>query len=251
MPARTIKELLSLQPPAIQEIIKPRLLTRGGSFLIYGDPETFKSWLTIDMAFALTAGSKWLFYDTTKSKVLLLQSEQDEFDYRDRFLAYTQSANGRVTSEVLENLYAYTDRDSKMDNFYGQSIITPEIERIKPNVIIIDNLTFSISGSEKDELNIKKLLDYVRHYQQKYHCSIVLVHHTRKERGDDSSDKGMQEASGTYVLSRWADTIIRVYLVDPAQDIIQINFQKQKNARQRMVNIRVKFDRAAVKFITV
>lgn len=244
MPARTLKELLALQPPTLNEVIKPGILTRGGSLLLYGDPATFKSWMVIDLAIALAEGKQWLIFETVPSKVLIFQAEQDEFDYQDRFIQVI-SSNGKVPDRLSDNLWIYNERELKLDHFYGQTIVTAEMERIKPQVLIIDNLSFSISGSEKDELHIKRFLDYTRKFQQKFRTSIVVVHHTRKE---GESDKGMQEASGAYLLSRWADTIIRTYVVNAEVDLLSMDFQKQKNARTRQSALQVQWNRSKVHF---
>jgi RecA-family ATPase len=215
--------------------------------MIYGDPETFKSWITIDMAFKLANGDNWLIFPTQKSRVLIFQAEQDEFDYQDRFLDYTSHWNGRLTDEMSNNLVIVSDREFKMDHPSGRVGCTELIKEVRPDVIVIDNLSFAMMASEKDEFQVKQIRDTVSGWQQAYKTGVIIVHHARK--GDGEDDRGMQEASGTYVLTRWADTVIRPYLVDRDRDMLKLEFQKTKNTKHRQEDVKIQWRRDTTDFM--
>ena len=208
--------------------------------VIYGAPETWKSWLGIELAWALDEGNKWLgLYETIPARVLLVQTEQVEAVYRDRIVAFSHSLNGSSPSNVL---FA-TDLSLKIDNAFGKALLDSTCAEHKPDVFILDNLFHTIS-SERDEVVMKAATETFDLMREKYNVGCVITHHPRKE-GDE--DRGFDELSGSSVLARWADTIIKVTTVERRADIYQMDFQKTKNAKTRVSPIRFRANRSTVR----
>lgn len=245
-PVRTksLKELLALPQRQVPYILEPQLLGVGGSMVFYGMAGTLKSWLAVDLAFAFSTGSKWLdIYQTSKVTTLIVQGEVTESDYQRRMVKYCAHLNGSVP----DNIFFDNDLELKLDGFVGLNVMLQDIAERKPDVVILDCMYQLMAGSVSAELDLKKLvnnLDKVKNAG----ISIVLIHHPRKE-GDD--DRGYDEMLGHSVLRNWLDTIVRVRgLPEGASQptVVELEFQKVKNAEQEMQNIRVRFDRETVRF---
>lgn len=251
MPAkiRSLKELLALQPPVTKYLIEPEILSVGGSMVIYGEAETWKSWLTIDMAFALAHGKNWLVFPTKKSRVLIIQSEQTEFMYRDRILSWTASHN---TWTPESEVFFRSEVDFKLDLPLSWGLLRGELELLRPDVMVLDNLRRCISGAISED-SVKRITDLIARSQSHFNTAWVIVHHTRKEK-EDGEDKGPQEMAGSAVLRDWADTILKSvpYLRGSSSDVIDLVFQKNRNSvKMRPPDLRVTALRAGPTFTII
>ena len=211
---------------------------------------TWKTFLAIDMQFALAGGRRWIIYETHKAKVLMVQTEVVEQMYRGRLLKYTEGHfnNGSRPDSVSGNLLFTTSRDLKLDNFHGQSLLEQTIIKHRPKVVILDCLYRTVK-STKEEASLKVLFDHFAYLQDKYGVAFVIVHHTRKgERGEEDEDQSFEDMTGWAGISYWADTIVRVSHVDKHRDIIKLAFEKVKNAVVEVPDVNVRIDRATLRF---
>jgi len=247
---RSLNELLSLEPPDIPFLVEPQLLPYGGSLVLYGIAGTWKTFLSIDLMFALAGGRRWIIYETNQCKVLMVQTEVVELMYRGRLLKYTEGhfSNGSKPESVDPNLLFSTSRDLKLDNFRGQALLEETIVRERPNVVILDCLYRTVE-STKEERSLKALFDHFAHLQDKYATAFVIIHHPRKEdQRADSESQSFEDMTGWAGVSYWADTIIRVSHVDKHRDIIKLAFEKVKNAVVEVPDVNVRIDRATLRF---
>ena len=244
--ARSLRELLALQPPDIQFIVNPQLLPRGGSMFIYGESETLKSWIAMELAFACAQGSQWLnTYPTAKGTSLIVQTEQPEMMYRTRALKFTQNMNG-VTP--LDNLYIYSEVAMPLDNTVGMGMLASDLKEIKPSLLVLDNLFESVS-SVSDEVGIKKFLRGMNQ-AQKGGTAVCIVHHTRKQGNEEAH--GMEDLAGMQDLNKWADTVIKVSVTEHTPggrpNVVRLDLKKVKNAEEDVHGVTIKFNRNTARF---
>lgn len=244
--AKSLKELLALQPPNIQYIVQPQLLSRSGSLFIYGDAETLKSWIVLELAFAITGGNPWLeTYPTVKGKCLLVQTEQPEMIYRARALKITESMNGTAP---LDNLFILSEVALPLDSPIGIGTLRLDIQEIKPDIVILDNLFESVT-SVSDEVGIKKFIRGMG-MAQKEGAAVVVVHHTRKQ--SNEGPRRLEDMAGMSDLNRWADTVIRVTATEYTSGgrplIVRLDLEKVKNSEEDIRGVVIKFDRSTARF---
>src|SRR3990167_3841377 len=84
MQPESLSQFLAWQGPAVEELIGPGMLHKGAVMFLYGEQETMKSWMLLDLAFSLLEGRNWLLWRTRKSKVLLHNPEIPKPMYQDR-----------------------------------------------------------------------------------------------------------------------------------------------------------------------
>jgi len=213
---------------------------------IYGRAGTLKSWLMIDLAFAIAGGHKWLeTFQTRKSSVLIVQAEQTEWQYQKRVIKYCQNRNGKTP----DNIYFDNDLELKLDGFAGLQAILDDIKERKPDVVILDCLYQLVSGSVANEMDLKRFKDNVDKLRHQYKISFIIIHHTRKHYSED--DQGIEEMLTSSVFGNWLDTIVRIRGVPANADqptVIQMDFQKVKDAEEEVQALRVGFDRETTQF---
>ncbi|KKM68078.1 hypothetical protein LCGC14_1464470 [marine sediment metagenome] len=228
---RSLHELLNMQVPDIPFIVEPQLIAVGGSMFVFGDQELWKSWIAIELAFAVSTGTNWLgLYPTKKKRVLLIQTEQVELQYRKRIVKFAANINGNKPTD----LFFATDLSIKFDNAFGLGILEARIQEYHPDLIIIDNLYHTITGAVADEAAVKHFIDGLGAFQQKYQTAFCIIHHPRKDQNSDNFDKSdIQNLYGSGTLLWWADTIAHVTKHPSFTDIrpmMQLEFQKVKNS---------------------
>lgn len=209
--------------PPIRSIIEPGLLTYGGYMMIYGATSTYKTWLVLDMAHAVTTGRDWLGYKTNKARVLMVQVEMTPMMYQDR--AKKLHARGGIPTGAF---WLLNDETLKLYDYAGQNELEAAIRDTACDLVIIDCLYRVLSSQESDAVLVGRMLDFFARLRQKYGCAFVLVHHTRKQqRGNegDTPDAGVEESRGSQGLGDWPDTTIRLTAVSGG---IQLDVQKHR-----------------------
>ena len=79
------KEVLEKLPPLAPELVEG-ILRKGHKMLISGSSKAGKSFLLMQLAIALSKGSKWLEFGCMKSKVLYVNLEIDRASCINRFV---------------------------------------------------------------------------------------------------------------------------------------------------------------------
>jgi RecA-family ATPase len=244
---RTLKELLALPTPETKFLIEPSILAQGGNMFVYGTQETLKSWIVMDQAFAISTGTPWLgLYKTQKSRTLLLQTEQTEFMYRERVKQFMQHFDGKLPPP---DLIFSTDLSLSLDNPFGLAMLESAIAEYRPDNVILDNL-YHVTDSLSSEENTQRIIKGLGMLQQKYTTTFTLATHTRKTLADDITEGGGEDVENMFGSSKyrwWADTIIKVSWDNKAEDILNLDFQKNKNAQYPLASIRLKFHRNPVR----
>jgi predicted ATP-dependent serine protease len=82
-----------------------------------------------------------------------------------------------------------------------------EIAFHKPDIVLIDPIINFFDGEENSNTEIRKLLDRVDMLIEMHGISVIIAHHTGKERADD---KSFMSARGGSVFAGWFDSGIKL-----------------------------------------
>jgi RecA-family ATPase len=201
----SLQEMLLWNPPKIKEYIESSILLESTKLVIYGAPKTFKSLLAQQLAFSFATQTDWLDLKVGRAKVLYVQGEIGRIPFYHR--VKSMSKNFVVQPSML---YFTTAFGYKLDKPDGRDTILKTIDKLKPAITIIDPLYKFISGPQED--NILRFTDTVDELINSFGQSLVLIHHSRKERTTTSGaviDLGGSEVRGP-IIEQWADSLIRV-----------------------------------------
>lgn len=200
--------------------------------VIYGPPESYKSWLGIEMGFCLAMGKPWLEYKTNQCRVMILQAEQVESLYAERVEDYT-TARGISQVNVEDRLVFFNDTDILLDAHRGYSTLEDAVIQHRPHVLIVDCL-YRVVESESDPQSMGRFMHNLTVLRDRYNLAVVLIHHPRKQgREDGTDDKGLEEMSGVGTFGRWLDSVCKVSHMrkESARGLLRVEWQKQKNVR--------------------
>lgn len=174
-----LSELVSKDLPPINWTIGD--VIPEGAMLFFSPPKTGKSLAALDLILAVGCGGNWLeHYPVTKGRALYLDLENGETILQKRVLSrLSDSASAqnvdyalewpRLSEGGLEQLEEWLVRNPD-----ARLIVIDTLERIRP-------LTANRNPYREDYQAVSQLNDLAH----KFHVSILIVHHTNQQQGED------------------------------------------------------------------
>jgi hypothetical protein len=169
----------------------PGLLPNKVSALLSGLPGSGKSLLTVDLAWAIVTGGKFLGEQCKKGKVLLINSDQPlniTANYlSDRGFDETENL---IVSGANKDMAAWTIRDLEL--------LEQWLNHHKPDLVVIDSIRTAVCyplGLEEKSEQVGHWMKEVERLVTRY-GSLLWVHHDNK----DPQKKGVARASGSTAI---------------------------------------------------
>lgn len=167
------------------------ILPKEGLVIISAHPKVGKSLLTLNLAFSVANGTKFLDRNVKQGRVFILQLEDPEPLIKDRGVQMTGTDISASDILVGAKPFEITDFDKEQD-------LRDRIERYDPSLIIIDPLTFAHDVDDEDKsAKMGRVMNLFRRIALDYGICLVLVHHNRKSGGKD----GMALRGSSAILS--------------------------------------------------
>ena len=224
--AYTLEEIKQLKLPYTPEIISGGLLPQGHIMFLYGEQETFKSWLAMDLCFAVATGRRWLSYSTQPVRTLIINPEISKFQYHRRVM---NMAKNRPTLMNNELLRVHTALDLRIDTMGGRGQLAELCKSYKPALIVIDGLEFVCAGDVSTGYvagELRTTIDYIR---AEHNASFFFIHHKKKGIYGDQGQRvtvGVDEMYGHSIIKNIADTIFEVKKNVRDEDLISVSAMK-------------------------
>jgi RecA-family ATPase len=239
MKPESLSELTAWRPPAVRHIISQGLLLPETKMILFGQYDTWKSMLAIDMGFSIASGQKWLGHKTYQSKVLIIQTEIPKYLFRERVMKY---AKGHSNHPI--NIYFQTDLSLKLNTSYGAAALDRWLTEIDPDVTLVDPIYRTFSGAISDSTEVNKLIDNLNMLSNRHHTAFVLIGHSGKViYSQDGSviDRGADALMGSSYFQDWADTIVEIHPV--SSESVRLSFPKTRNAENIVRPVLATIDR--------
>lgn len=166
-----------------------KLIRRGETVVIFGDPSTGKTFIALDLVLSIASDVAWWGYGIVQGPVLYFAGE-GVAGLGKRIMAWgmghpnvdLRSLDFRVLAEAI----ALID-----DETFERVLATVKAMATKPVVIVIDTLArYLIGGDENSALDTGKFLDRCARLGAATGAAVVIIHHKRKgaavERGSSA-----------------------------------------------------------------
>lgn len=203
----------------------PDWLPRSTIAMIVAAPESFKTWITFDLAVSIACGGKFLgTYQVERPGPVLLVQQED-------FTGATAQRLGLIISERTRPapdgiflppslpIHLHVERQLRFDNKEVLDAFVGAIERIRPELVVIDPM-YSVAVENDDYLS--KTVQHMRVLKQlrdEYGCSFLLVHHTRKGATDGTK---REDGWGSQFLNAFLETGLQVRRVEDADNTVTL-----------------------------
>lgn len=207
--ALSVKEYLSLpQPP--QRWVIDQLVPAQALVVLWGPAKEGKTTLALQAGCAVTQGTPFLGYETQRGPVLLVQVDTPRPELTQILIRLSQHGL------AMEGLYL-PDPDQlevhkpmnildKDTFFYLQTLVA----LVQPSLVIVD--CFRELGSFKENVSEEQrpIVNAIRSCttnHPKHPCACILIHHTAKLTGRESTPNAKDAGRGSSYLSGAVDSI--------------------------------------------
>ncbi|MGN0612552.1 MAG: AAA family ATPase [Porcipelethomonas sp.] len=183
------------KPPVIENFLYP------GTYLFVGAPKVGKSFMMAQIAYHVSSGTPMWNYSVRKGTVLYLALEDDYRRLQERLYRMfgTETADNLFFSVASRSLNE--GLLDQLDNFIN--------EHPETSLVIIDTLqkVREVQGDTYSYARDYDIITELKTFADRTGICLILVHHTRKQKSDDSFDR----ISGTNGLLGAADGAFIMY----------------------------------------
>lgn len=184
------------------------------TFLI-SPPESYKTWILLDLAVSVASGVPFLgHYDVLQTgPTLIIQQEDSHSGLTDRLaLIVEQKLNATAKIEGDEwqipsmpdiPIYVHPSRMLRFDNKKVVEELEKQIEAIKPKVILIDPLYSTTASTDNYMSDLANQMMVLKTWRDKYGCSFVIAHHSKKNLDPDSTAR--EDSWGSQFLNAFLE----------------------------------------------
>ncbi|NCC71226.1 AAA family ATPase [bacterium] len=227
----TLGELLQISFPKKEWLIKD-LIEKGSINLIGGDPASFKSFLTLFIAVNGCFKSKQTLLEQINinpMKTLLLDEENRHKRIKERIKLILEGKKANFSDIDVNNIIIQADKGTKLASIdisnpnvvYTDKLLFA-IEKHKPNLIIVDSLVRFMESDENSTIEARKIFDRLKFITNKYGCSWIILHHTRKGNGKNKIND--VRGSGDFIAM-----VDNLFMINKSKDGFTLSLEKSRD----------------------
>jgi hypothetical protein len=202
-PLPIVRAALLEEPDDDRRWLVDRLWARAGVGILGGAPKCCKSWLGLEMAFAVAADSPCLgqleIHDPGGALVYLAEDALSVVKARlDSIARHRGRALDSLPIDVI------TAPQLRLDLERDQARLADAVRRLRPRLLLLDPFVRLHRIDENSAGDVSALLAYLRALQREHDLAIVVTHHARKN-GPAGAQAG-QGLRGSGDLHAWGDS---------------------------------------------
>jgi len=170
--------------------------------ILGGEPKCCKSFLALDIAVSVAAGTPCLrrFPARRTGPVLIFPAEDALGVVRQRIEGICRAAG---TDLAALPLYVITAPRVLLDLPQDRQGLRQAVADLGPVLLVLDPFIRLHRADENASKEVAPLLGYLRALQREFHLAVLLVHHVRKRAGRDRPGQALRGSSD---LHGWGDS---------------------------------------------
>ena len=176
----------------------------GGNLggIIGGEPKCCKSFLALDLAVAVAAGTPCLRrYTVPKPGRVLLFAAEDALHIVRRRLDGIRAATGLSINDL--DVQVITAPTLRLDLNEDRARLDETIARLQPRLLVLDPFVRLHRIDENVSGEVAPLLAYLRDLQRRHGLAVIVVHHARKGAGNMRAGQALR---GSSEFHAWGDS---------------------------------------------
>lgn len=199
--------------------------------IIGGEPKCCKSFLALDLAVAVAAGTPCLrrFAVDRPGRVLLYPAE-DALHVVRRRLEGICAAAGAALAEL--DVQVITAPSLRLDLDADRARLDETVARLKPRLLVLDPFVRLHRIDENVSGDVAPLLAFLRDLQRRHAVAVAVVHHARKGAG---AIRAGQALRGSSEFHAWGDS--NLYLRRDGDDRIVLTVEHRAAAAMSGVTL--------------
>jgi hypothetical protein len=170
--------------------------------IVGGEPKCCKSFLALDLAVSVAAGTPCLrrFPVARPGKVLLYAAEDALHVVRHR-LDGISAAAGVVLADL--DVQVITAPTLRLDLDADRASLDETVANLRPRLLILDPFVRLHRIDENSSGEVAPLLAYLRELQRRHGVAVLVVHHAKKAAGRARAGQALR---GTSEFHAWGDS---------------------------------------------
>jgi hypothetical protein len=199
--------------------------------IIGGEPKCCKSFLALDLAVSIAAGTSCLrrFAVQRPGRVLLYAAEDALHIVRRRLDGICAAAGLDL---VDLDVQVITAPSLRLDLDADRASLQETVARLKPRLLVLDPFVRLHQIDENISGEVAPLLAYLRDLQRRYAVAVILVHHARKGAGNMRAGQALR---GSSEFHAWGDS--NLYLRRDGDDRITLSVEHRAAPAIPMINL--------------
>jgi hypothetical protein len=170
--------------------------------IIGGEPKCCKSFLALDLAVAVAAGTPCLRrFEVPRPGRVLLYPAEDALHIVRRRLDGICAAAGRSLAEL--DVQVITAPSLRLDLETDRVRLDDTVAKLKPRLLILDPFVRLHRIDENASGEVAPLLAFLRDLQRRHAVSVAVVHHARKGAGTIRAGQALR---GSSEFHAWGDS---------------------------------------------
>lgn len=177
-----------LQDEQVVEWLVPGLIASGSIGFVCGLPESNKTWMTMDLAIEMARGGLWLGkFQTKQGKVLFIDQERFKGETQRRLKALLKSKD--ISASILRDaLFVKTGTTTRIDLQHSYEAFRKEVDKIRPDLIIVDSFVTFHSREENNRKDIQEVLERIKQLRNDFNCTFLFLDHEGKSSYHDQKE---------------------------------------------------------------
>jgi hypothetical protein len=170
--------------------------------IIGGEPKCCKSFLALDLAVSVAAGTPCLRrFPVPRSGRVLLYAAEDALHIVRRRLEGICVASGHALADV--DVQVITAPTVRLDLDADRKALDATIAKLQPRLLVLDPFVRLHRIDENASGEVAPLLAYLRELQRRHGVAVIVVHHARKGAGRIRAGQALR---GSSEFHAWGDS---------------------------------------------
>lgn len=195
-------------------LVQDWLPDKSITFLV-SPPESYKTWILLDLAVSISTGLPFMGQAKVNKTgaAMIIQQEDSHGGLTERLALIAEQKMG-VTANLGKDvwqipcipdlpIYIHPSRMLRFDNEKVLKELEEQIKLIKPKVILIDPLYSTTSGVDNYMADLANQMMILKTWRDKYGCSFVISHHSKKNLDPDSTAR--EDSWGSQFLNAFLE----------------------------------------------
>lgn len=218
-----------------------------GHGMIAGEPKTYKSIISTDLAIAVASGKPFLgqYKVNDTGPILIVQEENSPRVVQDRInkITYQRGALNGGAERLSGSRFRLQFPDELPIHFLNNSgfdltseacreLLESKISSVRPAIVIFDPLYLMLGGlDENSARDLRPMLNWLIEIKYKYSTGIIILHHWNKS---GKSERGGQRMLGSATFHGWVESALYCSIKNEQEHRIKVEreyreFEKPKN----------------------
>ena len=181
--------------------------------IIGGEPKCCKSFLALDLAVAVAAGTACLRrFPVRRAGRVLLYAAEDALHIVRRRLEGICAAAGVALAEL--DVQVITAPTVRLDLEADRRSLDETVAKLKPRLLVLDPFVRLHRIDENASGEVAPLLAYLRELQRRHGVAVIVVHHAKKGAGRARAGQALR---GSSEFHAWGDS--NLYLRRDGDDL--------------------------------